>query len=458
MTAILGVNELINNPTIRRWGGLAKSYARIIDSRESTYRLALDIVAFDIPSLAASAFRNFWNFMEALWEAAIGSLMVCIAPKITSKVGKIAAFFILDEKEKDHTEHYLMFQMHELESTDSMKEAIKNRILHEESEDQKRLKDIYLEFNKNDKAEIFEENTKKVNEFFSNFNPDDKIREKILKLKKAVILGESFIEGGVWGSFGLHSRAFRKYILRKDRFTGTMGYLEDSESAGLGEGGELTLWQKIGGTICIFLSPMINSILLKKTQNKEAISKNRFLKIADEHLDMTHGIYPKLGLLFSYTSVPKWTGTFITSQGWYERVERIIKFLTILPSWWLGHRLTNGTIAQKADKFLAEKYGVDKGILIEPKYLKPKEENKEYGFWDKLNFSCPEPARIPHVLERIEKSNPTKGSKEDLLNDAKDLHAKTLYKGFALHSFLIWTVIMAVNYTTKLRVKFALGR
>ena len=60
---------------------MVKNYAKVIDSRESTYRLALDLTAFDIPTLLAAAFRNFWNFLEAAWEAGIGTFMVFAAPK-----------------------------------------------------------------------------------------------------------------------------------------------------------------------------------------------------------------------------------------------------------------------------------------------------------------------------------------------------------------------------------------
>ena len=457
----------------RKFIQFAKSYAKIIDSRESTYRLALDLTAFDIPTLAAEAFRGIWKFLEAAWEAGIGSFMVFAAPHITTSVAKIASKFTLSPEEQKNAENYLRFHMEELTSTTAMEEAI-NRINREEPKDQRRVATLYKEIGKEKKAKYYEERAKGIVRFCHDLKGKctDELREKIYKLKRAVILGESLIEGGVWGSFGLSLRWFRKYILRKDRFTGTMGYLSDSESNKVGEGSKLNLLQKVLGTAAIFLSPVLNTILLKKVRNTETGKKGGFLKTIDEHLDMTHGIYPKLGLLFTYTSIPKWLSTFITAQGWYERLERIFKFCTIIPSWWLGHRVTNGILAKIADWYLARKYNVARGILLTPEYLKPK-ETKGLSFTQRLKYWCPEPGKTHHIQETIETreeealkqaGSSTKQQQRirqrftALRQKAEDLHAVTLYAGFALHSFFVWCVSMLVNWTTKLRVKHALGK
>ena len=436
--------------------GLAKGFAKIVDSRESTYRLALDLTAFDIPTLSAEAFRGIWRFLEAGWEAGIGTLMVFAAPKITTWVADFVCKFILPKEEQAHAKQYLRFHMSELSSTKDMQKAVE-RIKDQEPKDQERIAKIYDELGNKKQHDRYINSANKIREFCNNFKPNEEIREKIYKLKKAVILGESLIEGGVWGGFGLSLRFFRKYILRQDRFTGTMGYLSDEQSKGLGEGGELTLTQKILGGAVIFLSPLLNTILLNSTKDKKVVEKSKFLSTVDEHLDMTHGVFPKLGLLFTYTSVPKWMSLFITSQGWYERLERIFKFLTIIPSWWLGHRVTNGIIAKAFDKKLSEKYNIKSGILVEPEYLKPA-KTEGLSFMDKLKYWCPEPARIHHVLDRVEGEKLSKEKKEELHKEAEHMHAITLYTGFALHSFLVWCVTMLVNWTTKLRVKHDMGQ
>ena len=444
----------INKYHDNRCWNLIKLSAEVIDSRESTYRTALDIVAFDIPTMLAGAFRNFWNFLEATLEAGIGTLMVIGAPQITGFIGKLMGKIFLQptKEEQDNALNYLKFQMKELQDNKKLQEGLE-RIKNEEPKDKKRVSDFNKDLNNKEKVETYEKEAKGIEEFCQRFKPDKDTRDRIYKLKRATILTESFVEGGIWGSFGLIIRAFRKYVLRKERFTGTMGYLSDTESQSLGEGGELNLFQRIGGIGAMLLSPILNTYFLKKTKDPELIKKSRFFSIVDRHLDMTHGVFPKLGLLFSYTSIPKWTGIFITSQGWYERIERMVKFCTILPSWWLGHRVTNGRLALNADNELAKKYNIQGGILVD-KNPDEKITNLEKIF--------PEPARIQHVLDSIEKLEKdgkiNKETMEKLRQEATDKHAKCLYGGFALHSFLVWVITMAVNYTTKLRAMHALGK
>ncbi len=190
--------------------------------------------------------------------------------------------------------------------------------------------------------------------------------------------------------------------------------------------------------------------LINKIEDREAVENSDFLKIVDKHMDTTHGVYPKLGLLFTQTTIPKWISTITLSQGWFERIERILKLCTVIPSWWLGHRVTNGTCALNADKELSKRHNVKPGILVEPEYLNKTTDNNK-PFFERIQKQFPEPAKIYHVLKS------TEGNKA-LQDEAEDLHAKCLYKGFALHSLGVFAINMAVNYSTKLRALWALNK
>ncbi len=251
------------------------------------------------------------------------------------------------------------------------------------------------------------------------------------------------------GGLGLLIRTVRKYVLQEDRFTGTKGYVSDSESESLGESGDLNLFQKICGVGSIFVSPITNLILFHNIDNEEKAKNSKFLTHLRQNFDMTHGVYPKLELLFSMTAFPKWCGLLTTTQGWYELSERIFKAVTLVPSWWLGHRVTNGLFALNADKKLAEKYNIERGMLVEKEYLEPVKEND--NFLERLAKRFPEPAKIHHVLKNTA-LNP------DLQKEAENEHAKALYKGFALHSLAVWGINMAVNQLTKIRALHALGK
>ena len=46
----------------------AKQYASVVDSRESVTRIALDVLAFDLPTMLAAATRGWANFAETVLE------------------------------------------------------------------------------------------------------------------------------------------------------------------------------------------------------------------------------------------------------------------------------------------------------------------------------------------------------------------------------------------------------
>ena len=119
----------------------------------------------------------------------------------------------------------------------------------------------------------------------------------------------------------------------------------------------------------------------------------------------------------------------ISAQGKSERIENLIRLFTLIPSWWFGHRVTNGVIAKNYDQNLSEKYGVEKGIMVEPQYL---------------HSAAPEPALIQHIFEK------TQGQPE-LREEARDKHAKGMLYGFSLHSAMILIMRLALNGFTKLR-------
>lgn len=421
---------------------LAKNYAGIIDSRESTYRTALDITGFCLPIMAAAAFRNIWSFLEATFESVIDCLMVYIAPQTTTFVGKIFSKQILPKEEQKDYFHYLGFLRSDLENLDALKRGLE-RMKQEEIKDKERIAELYNKTGSEKKTADFLNRAKEVQDFCNRFTVSEDKRQNIQKLKKSVILGESLLESVIWGFKGLFIRLFRKHVLRQDRFTGTLGYLGDAESAALGEGGEITLLQKIGIGVATVISPLINAFLLKQIQKPDNVKKSKFYSIVNEQIDMTHNVYPKLGLLFTYLQVPELLGMISTSQGKYEILERILRYVAGIPSWWCGHRVTNGLVAKIADKKLGKEFN-QTGILIEP------QKRDKNSLWDCLCDYFPEPARIQHVLDKTE-------ANKQLQEKVTDLHAKTLYGGFALHSFLIWVLMMGVNALTKLRVKRALG-
>lgn len=410
----------------------AQSIAEWVCSRESTYRSALDLVGWELPTMIAAATRNIYSFAEASLMAAVGFSMVLGAPEITRLSAKVLANFILEKDEQRDLEHLLLFELNDLDSAETVKKAIE-RIKLEEPEDCSFLAELHQ--NKPEAVKRYQNKAQNIFDFFSNLEIDESKRERIKKLKKTVILGESAIEGPAWGGLYFMIRLFRKYILKQDRFTGTKGYSNSDEAKRTGDDTEITMLQKIGSLAAMVSAPIANYFLLNKIDDPKNIPKGSWLEIIKSNWDMTHGVFPKLGLLFSYIQIPSTIGQFFTAQGKNELFENIMQQFTMVPSWWFGHQLTNGNLAKLADKKLSAKFGVDRGILVEQKDLEK---------------ALPEPAKIQHILKKV-KDNP------ELKKEARKEHAKALYTGFGLHAALVFAARMLMNYVTKLRVMNQLG-
>lgn len=415
---------------IQKITNLAKTYAGIIDSRESITRLILDITAFDIPTICSSATRNWKSFLEGCFESAWSTTSLILAPFMTKTIAWLSSNFILQNDERKHFEKILKFYRGELTDETSFQKGLE-RILAEEPKDQERVARLYSEMKNYKLAKQNLAAAEEQKDFFTNLQFDHSAIKRFNRLKEATIIGESAVEGCMWGGFGLALRWFRRNILKEDRFTGTKKYLSDKDSKKLGENEEISMMQRVLGGIAMFLGPSVNSIFMKLTRDKTLVEKSKFLQALSSSLDMTHGLYPRLGLLFTYTTLPKWFSVFSTTQGLDEWLERLMKFCTIIPSWWLGHRIANGSLAAYYDKKLAEKYNVDRGILLEPKYV---------------GKFAPDPAKIHHVLEATEHN-------AELQKEARGAHAKVLYAGITLHSVGVFLVSMLVNQITKWRVQ-----
>lgn len=408
----------------------AKKYAGIIDSRESITRLVLDLTAFDIPVILAGATRNWSSFLEACLEASWSTIALFIAPPVTKLMAKISSFVYLDKSDQGHYDKLARLYRTELHDAHGFKEGVQ-RVLDEEPKDLERIATMYSSINQPAKAENYNKQSQSLKDYFQKlvFKPEK--LKSLTNFKDTIVVLESAFEGLMWGGFGLALRWFRKNILKETRFTGTKAYLNDKDSKKLGQAEDLSLKQKLLGRMALMLSPILNFGLMGLCRNRELVKNNKILSAIDQGLDMTHGLFPKLGLLFSYTTIPKWFGAFSTVQGKDELIERVIKFCTLIPSWWLGHRVANGGLAAYFDKKLADEFGVKRGILLEPQYV------------GKL---APDPAKIHHVLE---------ATKHDakLQNKAKDYHAITLYAGITLHSIGVFLVTLLANQFTKWRVE-----
>jgi hypothetical protein len=427
----------------------AKIWAKIFDSRASTYRAVMDLIGADIPTVIGGM-RNIYSFIESVVEASASFVMVFAAPKITSIVSQILGKFMLDKKEHADISNHLLFHRQELHDDNSYKSAIE-RVLEEELHDKKHIANLYRELGRDKQARKQDQELEKIDKFYKNFKTRfdhediSTHRKKILRFKEAVQLAESFVEGGIWGSFGITMRLFRKYILKQNSFTGTQGYTTEAERKKLGDDSKIGFKEYLGAIVGMGISPLLNYLVLNATRNRSKLKDNKFLQFLDHQFDMTHGLYPRLGMMFSFMVIPKWSSVFLTAQGRNELIEKFSKAISMIPLWWLGQKITNGPLAAKRDQELHKKHGTKPGILVN------RPDPKEPGFIGFLKHYFPEANKYYDVYKRMANiSDPA--LKEKIM----DQHAKTVYQGLGLHTLLIFSAIMISQLMTKLRVKQAL--
>ena len=409
----------------------SRNFAEWLSSRESLFRFGLDFTGWIIPTVLGAATRNKYSFYEALFQSGLEVIGMGFATSFTKIANFISGMIHLESDENKNLKHLMLFSLNDISNETSLDQAAQ-RILKEERQDLEFSKNL---FKKSNDAQYHDQQNSLQN-FFENFKTNAKQTQRLKKFKQGVILIDSSLQGIIWGGYFLFNRLFRKYILQQDRFTGTKAYTDDKQSKKIGDSTPLSLLQKLGIATAMLITPVMNWGVLKLIDKPELVKNNKWLQMLKNQWDVTHGIYPKLGLLWSYCFLPVTIGGLSSAQGKSEFIEQILTQLVMGNSWFFGHRFTNGLLAKFADNKLANKHQTEKGIMVEPEYL---------------HHPFPEPAKIQHVIDRSQ-------SNKALEKDARDEHAKVLYQGFALHSGLVLGVRLLINIFTKWRVNRELKR
>ena len=242
-------------------------------------------------------------------------------------------------------------------------------------------------------------------------------------------------------------RLFRKYILGQDSFTGTSGYANKDEQEKIGDSKGLGTKDWFGALFGVTISPIINKLVINATRDREKVKNSKWLSFLDHQFDMTHGLYPRLGMMFSFMVIPKWSSVFLTAQGRNELIEKFAKAGSMIPLWWLGQKITNGQLAAMRDKQMQAKHGTEPSLLVNRPHPRQK------GIVGMLKHLFPEAQKYYDIFKKLEGNN-----NKELRKDAFDKHARTAYEGLAAHTLMIFSAIMSSQWLTKRRVQKQLGK
>lgn len=413
--------------TLKPSSSQVQNFAEWICSRESLFRFGLDITGWVAPSLIGAATRNKYSFYEELFRAGLEFAGMGLATQFAQIGNYISGALHLKPEENKGLKNYMLFHLNDLDSEETMMKAA-SRLKEEEVSDLGFIQ--AMDRNKGTNAEKYSQRAEELKNFFENFKTDSEQINRLKKFKKGTIIIDSFLEGIIWGGYFLFSRLFRKHVLKQDRFTGTKAYANDEQSKKIGDSTPLSFLQKCGIGTAMTMAPVMNWRILKLLDNKKLVEKSSWLQLLKQQWDMTHGIYPKLGLMVSYLWLPVTIGGLASAQGRSEFIEQLLTQTVMSGSWFFGHRATNGVLAKFYDNWLAKKHSVAPGIMVEKDYL---------------HHPLPEPAKIQHIIKA------TQGNAA-LQNDARKAHSNTLLSGFALHSGLVLLVRLLINKFTQWHV------
>lgn len=412
-----------------------EKFAEWICSRESLFRFGLDISGWMLPTLIGGALRNKYSFYEALFQTGLEIFGMGFATSFTKLASKISALFHLNQDDRKNFSNFVLFGLNDLESVEKMQSS-SSRILTEETNDLNFLAGMSSELSPT-KSQKMNDRMDDLKKFFTNFKSNPDQIKRLKKFKRSMILIDSTFQSVLWGGYMFYNRLFRKYILGQDRFTGTKAYANNEESKKVGDSTPLSWIQKIGIGFSMFSAPLMNFCLFKYQDfQKTPPPKNSWLQMIKNQWDVTHGFYPKLGLLWSYCFLPVSLGSIFAAQGKSELIENVLTQLTMGNSWFFGHRVTNGLLAKFADNKISKQHNVEPGILVDPEYL---------------HHPFPEPAKIQHVINRSQAS-------PGLEKQARKSHANILYSGFLLHSSLVLAIRLLINMFTKWRVEKSIAK
>lgn len=414
-------------------------YSKVVFSRESTYRGFVDIFAEDLPNIVGDAFRGKAAFLEACFKSVLTTGYIFTIPSILKRIARFTYKTIFPNLDHKAIDALMLFGLDDLETKEKLHQA-KQRILEQEAADSKNQVDLYKGFDKS--TSDIKEKLQDLKSFINNFDPDDEFRQKMYNTKKNIFTKLSWYTSFMGTAVPIVKRLFRKYVLGADRFVGSMNYLKDKDADKLGNVKGFSLKQVLLNLVSFVTVPNLFNGLMNF--DKSSLLKPIFDKFKSK-IDTNHSYHPKLSLYMPISALPYLISKLINSQDRFELMENIIRFSVSCSSLFFGDRATNGIFAKAADKQLAQKHGVEPGIL----YYKDQEDAKGIGAWFASFF--PEAAKINHVIER------TKGN-QPLQEEATNLFRKIFYKGFFFHSLGTFLLKMFVNWTTKANVQFALAK
>lgn len=412
---------------------ISMRFARFIDTRPIMKTALATAIGDDMAATIAGLFRNFsegvLNFASASEEAFKGVLKFVLnisGISVTEALTKAVAKFTLPKHLQDDARHLLLVPFEAFENTEKIPEELKKIQLSEPRDHLNTMKQIPSQDAENKLIQLFR--AKKVFDFAENFKPNDQDIKSIKKFHLTMRFFEGGVKSSLWASVPLLNRLFRSKILGLDSFPGLKGLdgVKDKNSYGL--------LQKLGAILSLSSGFIFHGGVL--ALNKISNGTSSFAKALIKKTGFSHGIYPTDEMNFINQGLAYDVSRLVNSQGKSEFFESGLIAGLFTPVLYFGHKLMN-FIGLAADKQLAEKHSVDRGILVEDT-----RDIKVNGLKDLIKKFLPENHNYKDIMPKVDFDR-------DLTHDAKILHGKSTISKLILHSMIVLGTRIFVNNRTK---------
>jgi len=403
---------------------------RFLSSRPAIYNAIVTALGDDLAATMAGLLRNVsegvLNFANASEEAFKGLLKFVLnisSISVTESIIRTAAKFILPEHMHDDARNIMRLPLKSLSGkelidgelqdilTTAPREHCNNFELLEGSSKEKRAMELF-----------------KANEalnFAQTFNPSQDEMKKIEKFQLLVRFFESGIKGSLWASIPFLNRLFRTHILKAEGFTGLKGVQETEKHT-------MNPLQKIAVGMSLGFGFIFQGVVI--ALNKMSKNGNKFASWIINNTGFSQGLFPTKLAIYCNQGLAYDASRLANSQGKAEIFESGLITSLFTPILYFGDIFTR-FIGNMADKNLAEKYGIQEGILV-------KKDPNAKGLLAAFNKYCPPEINHGEMIPKTDHD-------PNLKRDAKLAHAGMTGAKIFLHSLIVFATRIFINKETK---------
>jgi len=403
---------------------------RYLSSRPAVYNAIVTALGDDLAATMAGLLRNVsegvLNFANASEEAFKGLLKFILnisSISVTESIIKTAAKLILPKHMHDNAINIMRLPFESLSNKELINKELEN-ILLTGPRDHLNNFELMEGFSKEQKmVELFKAN--EALRFAQTFNPNPEEIEKIKKFQLGVRFFESGIKGSLWASIPFLNRLFRTHILRAEGFTGLKGVKETEKH-------KMNLLQRLAVGMSLGFGFIFQGGVI--ALNKMSENGNKVANWIINNTGFSQGLFPTKSAIYFNQGLAYDASRLANSQGKAEIFESSLITSLFTPILYFGDIFTR-FIGNMADKNLANKYGIQEGILV-------KKDPNAKGLL--ANFNKHFPHEVHHG-EMIPKTD----HDPNLKRDAKLAHADMTISKILLHSLTVFATRIFINKKTK---------